>query len=119
MYKLLKITKRQDTELNDCSVQFNDEDPIIITTPVSIGSVEKVVLAFITKHYSETQSEVDAYNDNIKVVEASLAYRELRKTKYDALNQLELISDDAINGTTTHKDAILAIKAEIPKPTGE
>ncbi len=43
-------------------------------------------------------------------------YQRDRKTKYDALNQLELISDDAINGTTTHKDAILAIKAEIPKP---
>ena len=46
-------------------------------------------------------------------------YQRDRKAKYDALNQLELISDDAINGTTTHKDAILAIKAEIPKPTGE
>jgi hypothetical protein len=43
-------------------------------------------------------------------------YQRDRKVKYDALNQLELISDDAINGTTTHKDAILAIKAEIPKP---
>ena len=46
-------------------------------------------------------------------------YQRDRKVKYDALNQLELISDDAINGTTTHKDAILAIKVEIPKPTGE
>ena len=43
-------------------------------------------------------------------------YQRDRKAKYDALNQLELISDDAINGTTTHKDAILAIKAEFPKP---
>jgi hypothetical protein len=42
-------------------------------------------------------------------------YQRDRKAKYDALNQLELISDDAINGTTTHKDAILAIKAEFPK----
>ena len=33
-----------------------------------------------------------------------------------ALNQFELISDDSINGTTTHKDAITAIKAEFPKP---
>jgi len=43
-------------------------------------------------------------------------YARKRKAKYDALNQFELISDDAINGTTTHKDAILAIKAEFPKP---
>ena len=44
------------------------------------------------------------------------AYARSRKAAYDALNQLELISDDAINGTTTHADAILAIKAEFPKP---
>ncbi len=43
-------------------------------------------------------------------------YSRKRKAKYDALNQFELISDDSINGTTTHKDAILAIKAEFPKP---
>jgi len=43
-------------------------------------------------------------------------YARKRKAKYDALNQFELISDDSINGTTTHKDAIIAIKAEFPKP---
>ena len=43
-------------------------------------------------------------------------YAQKRKAKYDVLNQFELISDDAINGTTTHKDAIVAIKSEFPKP---
>ena len=43
-------------------------------------------------------------------------YARDRKEEYDALNQLELISDDAINGTTTHKDAIVAIKTKYPKP---
>jgi hypothetical protein len=43
-------------------------------------------------------------------------YARKRKIKYDALNQFELISDDSINSTTTHKDAILAIKSEFPKP---
>ena len=47
---------------------------------------------------------------------ASQDYARKRQAKYNALNQFELISDDAINGTTTHKDAILAIKAEFPKP---
>ena len=42
-------------------------------------------------------------------------YARKRKTEYDALNQFEMISDDAINGTTTHKDAIVAIKAKWPK----
>ena len=47
---------------------------------------------------------------------AANEYKSLRKEKYDALNQFELISDDSINGTTTHKDAIVAIKAAHPKP---
>ena len=43
-------------------------------------------------------------------------YARKRKAKSDALNQFELISDDAINGATTHEYAILAIKSEFPKP---
>jgi len=50
------------------------------------------------------------------VFDINVNYVRNRKSKYDQLNQFELISDDAINGTTTHKDAILAIKAEFPKP---
>ena len=43
------------------------------------------------------------------------AYARNRKIEYDALNQFELISDDEANGTTTHKDAIAAIKTKHPK----
>ena len=42
-------------------------------------------------------------------------YARNRRSEYHALNQFELISDDAINGTTTHKDAIEAIKTKWPK----
>ena len=42
-------------------------------------------------------------------------YARNRKEEYDALNQFELISDDDANGTTTHKDAIAAIKTKWPK----
>ena len=42
-------------------------------------------------------------------------YARKRKAEYDALNQFELISDDDVNGSTTHKDAIAAIKAKWPK----
>ena len=49
--------------------------------------------------------------------QASIAYSEARKRDYDKLNQFELISDDSINGTSTHKDAILAIKAKYSKPS--
>jgi len=43
-------------------------------------------------------------------------YSKLREVEYNKLNQFELISDDTLNGTTTHIDAILAIKAMYPKP---
>ena len=43
-------------------------------------------------------------------------YARFRKAEYDALNQFELISDDTNNGTTTHIDAVNAIKTKYPKP---
>ena len=43
-------------------------------------------------------------------------YARNRKTEYDTLNQFELISDDTKNGTSTHIDAIDAIKTKYPKP---
>ena len=67
----------------------------------------------IAKH---TQEEIDAEIIRLQAEYDSKEYARKRKAKYDALNQFELISDDAINGTTTHKDAILAIKSEFPKP---
>jgi len=63
-----------------------------------------------------TFDEIEEELTRLDQVEVANEYARNRKAKYDALNQLELISDDAINGTTTHKDAILAIKAEFPKP---
>ena len=50
-----------------------------------------------------------------KVLYDSLEWSRKRRAEYDALNQLELMSDDDVNGTTTHKDAIAAIKAKWPK----
>ena len=73
-----------------------------------------------TVHWGETavisNSAIDAELAKLKTEWANHEYQRKRKAKYAALNQFELISDDAINGTTTHKDAIAAIKAEFPKP---
>ena len=63
-----------------------------------------------------TESEIDAEVTKLQAAYDAQEYARKRKAKYDALNQFELISDDSINGTTTHKDAILAIKSEYPKP---
>ena len=57
-------------------------------------------------------------SDQMKIEEqkfSDMEYARNRKEEYDALNQFELISDDDVNGTTTHKDAIAAIKAKWPK----
>ena len=63
-----------------------------------------------------SQAEQDAWTAEYEEYVAANEYKGLRKAKYNALNQFELISDDSINGTTTHKDAILAIKVAHPKP---
>ena len=63
-----------------------------------------------------TQSEIEAAAITWQTNYNAQAYARSRKAKYDLLNQFELIGDDATNGTTTHKDAIAAIKAAHPKP---
>ena len=66
--------------------------------------------------FGTTWTAVKEKYDELTATYNAQEYARKRKVKYDALNQFELISDDAINGTTTHKDAILAIKSEFPKP---
>ena len=72
-------------------------------------------------HYHDGQTppseaEIDAEVVRLQTEYDAQAYARSRKVEYDALNQFELISDDDVNGTTTHKDAIAAIKAKYPKP---
>ena len=62
-----------------------------------------------------TPAEIDAEVQRLQEEHDSQEYARARKAEYDALNQLELMSDDSINDTTTHKDAIVAIKAKWPK----
>ena len=63
-----------------------------------------------------TDSEIEAELARLDIEWTANEYARNRKVEYDALNQLELISDDTINGTTTHKDAIETITAKYPKP---
>jgi hypothetical protein len=50
-----------------------------------------------------------SFTDSLKT------YSDKRKEEYDKLNQFELIGEDSINGTTNHRDAIIAIKEKYPK----
>ena len=69
-----------------------------------------------TEQTEPTEAEIDAEVIRLQSEYDAQEYARNRLEAYNALNQMELISDDSINGTTTHKDAILAIKAEFPKP---
>ncbi len=96
---------------------INKIDAIMSLKPNAKFSWSDDVINWLDLEQTEpTTSEIDAEVTRLQGVYDGLAYARARKAKYDALNQFELISDDSINGTTTHKDAILAIKSEFPKP---
>ena len=47
----------------------------------------------------------------------SLAYSRARASAYDSVgDQLDQLMKDMRDGTTTHKDACVAVKAKYPKP---
>ena len=62
-----------------------------------------------------SKSDIEAEISRLETVFVAQAYSRNRKLEYDSLNQLELISDDAAGSTTTHVDAISAIKTKWPK----
>ena len=58
------------------------------------------------------------FNDAVTAYEAKWVtnkYARNRKEEYDVLNQFELMTDDAANSTTTHADAVEAVKTKWPK----
>ena len=61
------------------------------------------------------ESKVNTEIDRLQAEYDSQEYARNRKAEYDALNQFELMTDDAANSTTTHADAIAAIKSKWPK----
>ena len=92
-------------------------EAILSLKPNSIFILRDNVLEWLDSEQTKpTESEIDAEVTKLQTAYDAKEYQRKRKAKYDALNQFELISDDAINGTTTHKDAIVAIKSEFPKP---
>jgi len=92
-------------------------EAILSLKPDSTFILRDNVLEWLDSEQTKpTESEIDAEIIKLQAEYDSKEYARKRKAKYDALNQFELISDDAINGTTTHKDAIVAIKAAHPKP---
>ena len=64
-----------------------------------------------------SKSDIQAKQAELQAEYDSKQYQRDRKEEYDKLNQFELIGEDSINGTTNHRDAILAIKDKYPKET--
>ena len=93
---LWTVTETPEGEVFDPKYSYSPVDGVAVKgdlIPIDTVEVNRLEAEFVATQYSRD-----------------------RKAKYDQLNQFELISDDSINGTTTHKDAILAIKAAHPKP---
>jgi len=88
----------------------------LIIAPDGISPFDKEGVAKINLGDTATNAELAAEEVRLVAEWESNNYQRDRINAYNALNQFELISDDSINGTTTHKDAILAIKAKFPKP---
>jgi len=95
----------------------NLEEVNTYTTYLQFGMTPESVINWVgeSKNSHPTQNEIDTEVIRLQAEYDSQEYARKRKAEYDALNQFELISDDAINGTTTHKDAIVAIKTKYPK----
>ena len=93
--------------------RINPEASVVISTPGD-GSAE--IIKWLDGTAEISRADIDAKIIELEAEWDAQEYARDRKEEYDALNQFELISDDTINGTTTHKDAIEAIKAKYPKP---
>ena len=73
------------------------------------------ILEWFDERPQPTEAAIQAQIAILKTEYNAAEYSRERKKEYDALNQMEMMSDDSINGTTTHPDAITAIKTKWPK----
>jgi len=108
------IKRKSDNEvLHSCSGQSTQNDlPYLKELVTEFGYEQKDCVIG-----DADDSEIQAWIAEVMAEKAELAktYADKRREEYNKLNQFELIGEDAINGTTNHKDAILAIKAKYPK----
>jgi len=67
--------------------------------------------------YDANDNVVEYDIDAAQALMDSKAYQELRAAAYPSIQeQLDMQYWDSVNGTTTWKDAIAAVKTENPKP---
>lgn len=84
--------------------------------------MEEGSLEVLTQMFGSRDIAVERYDEMVTrakaedIVYTATQYQRDRKEAYNSINQFELMTDDAINGTTSHLDAIESIKAKYPKP---
>ncbi len=113
-YKTVKKVKDDNPKSQICQTLVGPEGQFAFTDGVLSYHDNPDISDHITLRVTEEQITTEMAR--IQAEYDSQEYARNRKIEYDALNQFELISDDDVNGTTTHKDAIAAIKAKYPKP---
>ena len=117
-----RVTVLYNGDVTPCCVDWTHK---LVAGNIS-GNSDVTNMAYDDGQTPPSEAEIDAeiirlsaeYDANQILLAAEYeaqTYARNRKAEYDALNQFELMSDDAINGTTTHKDAIVAIKTKYPK----
>ena len=64
-----------------------------------------------------TKADVDAELIRLEKEYSDNEYARNRASAYDSIgDQLDMIYKDNLNGTTTHKESVEAVKAKYPKP---
>jgi len=82
----------------------------------SIGGDESIVRWNIDLT-QPTEAQLDSYEDSANATENLATILSNREETYPSIgDQLDMQYWDAVNGTTTWKDAIAQVKADNPKP---
>ena len=76
---------------------------------------DKIVNWNIAEKPEPTEEQLNAFEDEARILESDNQIINSRKAEYDQLNQFEMIFDDDRDGTTTWVDKINEIKGRHPK----
>jgi len=85
------------------------------------GELSQPLDGIIRYHSGQTppsDAEIDAEVIRLQAEFSAQEYARNRALAYDSIgNQLDMIYKDNLNGTTTHKASVEAVKAKYPKPS--
>ena len=85
------------------------------------GELSQPLDGIIRYHSGQTppsDAEIDAEVIRLQAEFSAQEYDRNRALAYDSIgNQLDMIYKDNLNGTTTHKASVEAVKAKYPKPS--